>query len=230
MQGAPPPPGSTGLPESQETPMTYASPKPSPVAFDQHRRLIVVQVAAVLAIVLLLFAKPFLSEGSDGHELMELFGVVLVLACVGGRLWSILYVGGKKNEELISAGPFSMTQNPLYFFSTIGAVGIGLMYGSVVVALALGLASFIVFRVTARKEAEFLLGKFGPAYTAYAERTPRFWPNPLLFVDQAEWQFSTAALKRTFYDGLYFLALFPLIETVEHFRNGGFLPTLFTLY
>ena len=210
--------------------MTYASSKPSPQAFDQHKRLIVVQVAVVLAMVLLLFAKPFLSEGSDGHELMELLGVVLVLACVGGRLWSILYVGGKKNEELISAGPFSMTQNPLYFFSTIGAVGIGLIYGSVVVALALGLASFIVFRVTARKEAEFLLGKFGPAYTAYTERTPRFWPNPLLFADQAERQFSTAALKRTFYDGLYFLALFPLIEMVEHFRNSGLLPTLFTLY
>jgi len=210
--------------------MTYASSKPSPQAFDQHKRLIVVQVAVVLAMVLLLFAKPFLSEGSDGHELMELLGVILVLACVGGRLWSILYVGGKKNEELISAGPFSMTQNPLYFFSTIGAVGIGLIYGSVVVALALGLASFIVFRVTARKEAEFLFGKFGPAYSAYAERTPPFWPNPLLFHDQAERQFSTKALRRTFVDGLYFLALFPAIETVELLRNSGVLPVFFTLY
>lgn len=210
--------------------MTYASLKPSPKAFDQHKRLIVVKVAVVLAIALLLFAKPFLSEGSSGHEFIELLGGVLILICVGGRLWSILYVGGKKNEELISAGPFSMTQNPLYFFSTVGAVGIGLMYGSLLVAAALGLVSFVVFRVTARKEAEFLLGKFGPAYMAYAERTPRFWPNPLLFADQAERQFSTHALKRTFYDGLYFLALFPVIETVEHFRNGGFLPTLFTLY
>ncbi|MER8420297.1 isoprenylcysteine carboxylmethyltransferase family protein [Mesorhizobium sp. M0166] len=210
--------------------MTYASLKPSPKAFDQHKRLIVVQVVAVLAIALLLFAKPFLREGSSEHEFIELLGCVLILVCVGGRLWSILYVGGKKNEELISAGPFSMTQNPLYFFSTIGAVGLGLMYGSIVAALALGLASFIVFRVTARKEAEFLLGKFGPAYTAYAERTPRFWPNPLLFADQPERQFSTGALRRTFYDGLYFLAIFPAIETIEYFRAGGFLLTFFTLY
>jgi protein-S-isoprenylcysteine O-methyltransferase Ste14 len=209
--------------------MTYTSLKPAPKAFDQRKRLLVVQVAAVTAIALLLFAKPFLGEGSRGHEVVELLGVGLVLICFGGLLWSILYVGGKKNKELISAGPFSMTQNPLYFFSTLGAVGIGLRYGSVLVAAALGLASFIVFRVTARKEAAFLLGKFGPAYTAYAERTPQFWPNPLLFRDQAERQFSTRALKRTFYDGLYFLAVFPLIETVEHFRIGGFLPTLITL-
>ena len=53
-------------------------------------------------------------------------------------------------------GPFSITQNPLYFFSTVGAIGVGLMYGSVLAAAALGLASFVVFRVTARKEAEFL--------------------------------------------------------------------------
>ena len=213
-----------------ETAMTSVSLIPAPKAFDQRKRLIVVQAAAVVTIILLLFTKPFLSEGSGGHEIVELLGVVFVLTCFIGRLWSILYVGGKKNDELISMGPFSMTQNPLYFFSTVGAIGVGLMYGSVVAAAALGLTSFVVFRVTARKEAEFLLGKFGPAYHAYAQRTPRFWPNPSLFRDQDEWQFSTRALKRTFYDGLYFLALFPLIETVEHFRSAGFLPTFFTLY
>jgi protein-S-isoprenylcysteine O-methyltransferase Ste14 len=210
--------------------MAYASLKPASKTFDQHKRLIVVQVAAVVAIGLLLFTKPFLTEGSNGHEIMELTGVLLVLVCFIGRLWSILYVGGKKNDELVSIGPFSVTQNPLYFFSTVGATGIGLMYGSVLVAAALGLASFVIFRVTARKEAEFLLGKFGPAYSAYAERTPHFWPNPLLYRDQAEQQFSTRALQRTFRDGLYFLALFPAIEMAEHLRVSGLLPVFLTLY
>ncbi|TPK85738.1 isoprenylcysteine carboxylmethyltransferase family protein [Mesorhizobium sp. B2-4-13] len=210
--------------------MAYTSLKSAPKPFDQHKRLILVQVAAVAAIVLLLFTEPFLTEGSDGHEYMELAGFILVLACFLGRLWSILYVGGRKNGELIVSGPFSVTQNPLYFFSTVGAVGIGLMFGSVLAAAFLGAVSFFVFRFTARKEAEFLLGKFGAAYTAYAERTPRFWPNPALYTDQDEWSFSTRALKSTFYDGLYFLALFPLIETVEHFRLSGVLPTLFTVY
>ncbi|WP_164768911.1 isoprenylcysteine carboxylmethyltransferase family protein, partial [Mesorhizobium sp. M7A.F.Ca.US.005.03.2.1] len=174
---------------------------------------------------------PGLSEGSDGHETIEFFGFCLVLVCVVGRLWSILYVGGKKNEELVSTGPFSTTQNPLYFFSTVGAVGIGLLYGSLMAAVALGLASFFIFRVTARKEAEFLLGKFGPAYLAYTKSTPRFWPNPLLYRDDDELQFSTRALKRTFFDGLYFLAIFPAIELVEHFRATGMLfPAFVTLY
>ena len=127
-------------------------------------------------------------------------------------------------------GPFSMTRNPLYFFSTVGAVGIGLIFGSVLAAATLGLASFLVFSFTANREAEFLFGKFGATYTVYAERTPRFWPNPMLYRDQDQLVFSTSALKSTFRDGLYFLAVFPLIETVEHFRAIGVLPTLFSIY
>ncbi|AZO17688.1 isoprenylcysteine carboxylmethyltransferase family protein [Mesorhizobium sp. M2A.F.Ca.ET.043.05.1.1] len=210
--------------------MAYTSLKAAPKAFDQHKRLIFVQVAAVLAVILLLFSKPALAEGSDGHEVVETIGFAMVLACFLGRLWSILFVGGRKNDELIVSGPFSMTRNPLYFFSTVGAVGIGLMFGSVLAAAMLGLASFLVFRFTARKEAAYLAGKFGAAYATYAERTPSFWPNPLLYRDEAQWLFSTGALRNTFRDGLYFLALFPLIEAVEYARLSGHLPTLFTVY
>ncbi|TPI37763.1 isoprenylcysteine carboxylmethyltransferase family protein [Mesorhizobium sp. B3-1-9] len=210
--------------------MAYTSLKSAPKAFDQHKRLIVVQAAAVLAVILLLFSKPALAEGSDGHEIVETIGFAMVLICFLGRLWSILFVGGRKNDELIMSGPFSMTRNPLYFFSTVGAAGIGLMFGSVLAAAMLGLASFLVFRFTARKEAEYLAGKFGAVYAAYADRTPRFWPNPLLYRDEAQWLFSTRALRNTFRDGLYFLALFPVIEAVEYFRLSGDLPTLFTVY
>ena len=95
----------------------------------------------------------------------------------------------------------------------------------------LGIASFLIFRVTARKEAEFLLGKFGAAYVAYINRTPRFWPNPLIYRDSDELQFSTRALRRTFYDGLYFLAIFPAIELIEYLRETGLLfPAFLTVY
>ncbi|TPN83631.1 isoprenylcysteine carboxylmethyltransferase family protein [Mesorhizobium sp. CU2] len=210
--------------------MAYTSLKAAPKAFDQDKRLIVVQAAAVFAVILLLFSRPALAEGSNGHEIVETIGFAMVLICFLGRLWSILFVGGRKNDELIVSGPFSMTRNPLYFFSTVGAVGIGLMFGSALAAAMLGLASYAVFRFTAGKEAEYLAGKFGAVYTAYADRTPRFWPNPLLYRDEDQWLFSTRALKSTFCDGLYFLALFPVIETVEYFRASGALPTLFTVY
>ncbi|WP_338066483.1 isoprenylcysteine carboxylmethyltransferase family protein [Phyllobacterium zundukense] len=157
-------------------------------------------------------------------------GFVLILVCIFGRLWSILYVGGRKNSELAISGPYSVTRNPLYLFSTIGAFGIGLMFGSIIVAACLGFGTYAVFRETARKEEAFLRDKFGPEFEAYVARTPRYWPKPWLYQDEHEHRFSTKALGSTFFDALYFLAIFPAIEGIEYLQTTGYLPTYFWLY
>jgi protein-S-isoprenylcysteine O-methyltransferase Ste14 len=166
----------------------------------------------------------------ETHEVTEMAGFGLVLLCVAGRMWSILYVGSRKNRELVTSGPYSMTMNPLYFFSTTGAVGIGLIYGSFLVAVVSGLVAYGIFLVTAAKEAEYLRSVFGPRYDAYADRTPTFWPDLSLYHDAAQVLFSPAALRRTFLDCLYFVAAFPLIEFLEYIHDMGYLPILLTVY
>ncbi len=193
----------------------------------QRRRIQVIQAGVLLALPLLLLAQPSL-EGS-AHEFIEISGMVLAFICIVGRMWSILYVGAKKNLELVMTGPYSTTRNPLYFFSTIGAVGIGLMYGSLLVALLLGLSAYVVLSVTAAKEAEYLRTMFGPAYEIYAKRTPMFWPKIALYEDTQEVIFSPKALRRTLLDALPFLAVFPIIETIEYLQETGVLPVLFRL-
>jgi hypothetical protein len=153
-------------------------------------------------------------------------GLGLTLVCVGGRMWSILYVGSRKNRQLVTSGPYSMTRNPLYLFSTIGAVGVGLIFGSIVAALFLGLLTFIIFMVTAAKESQHLSAIFGAEYVSYAASTPMFWPRISQYREPPEASFSPAALRRTFLDGLFFLVALPALETVEHLQHAGFLPTL----
>lgn len=109
----------------------------NPKPFVQKKRLRVLQVGAAVFVAMILFAAPIWEEGGNTHEIIEMTGIALVLACIFGRLWSILYVGGRKNQELVTGGPYSMTRNPLYFFSTVGIVGVGLMFGSISVALIL---------------------------------------------------------------------------------------------
>src|SRR5690606_15936156 len=157
-------------------------------------------------------------------------GFALVLACVGGRMWSILYIGSKKNQELMTSGPYSMTRNPLYFFSTLGAVGVGLIVGSLMVALALGFVVYRVLLATATREAEHLKTLFGATYDSYARDTLMFWPKPSLYRDSPDVVFSPAALKRTFLDGVLFLMAFPLIEAIEHLQVEGYLPILIRLF
>lgn len=194
---------------------------------NQSTRIHILQLVGALVALLIIFAHPALSGGA--HEFVELTGVGLVLVCIVGRMWSILYIGARKNAELVTAGPYSMTRNPLYVFSTIGAVGIGLMTGSVVIALALGLVAFGILHVTAQKEAAYLRTLFGPSYDRYAAVTPLFWPNPRLYAEPQKADFSPVALRRTFVDGLVFLLAFPLIELVEYLQESGVVPVLLNL-
>lgn len=194
---------------------------------DQRARIRILQAGGAVLAALMLFVHPAI--GGDPHEAIEMAGVGLVLACIAGRMWSILYIGGRKNADLVTAGPYAMTRNPLYFFSTVGAVGIGLMLGSFVAAALFGLAAYGVLGATAAREAQYLRTLFGARYDDYARRTPIFWPSPALYREPREASFSPAVLRRTFLDGLLFLLAFPLIEAVEHLQDAGWLPVLFNL-
>lgn len=197
---------------------------------DQRGRLKLIQTVVVLVCGILLVSEPIIPNTSLAHAAIEAIGFTFVLACVGGRLWSILYIGGRKNDELIDIGPFSMTRNPLYLFSTLGAVGVGLMFGSFVVAVALGIGAYLIFRATGNREAKHLRLIFGAAYEAYELATPRFWPNPYLYKDRPQWLFTPSALQKTFRDGLFFLAIFPAVELLELLQGSGVMPVVFRIY
>ncbi|MEX2166820.1 MAG: isoprenylcysteine carboxylmethyltransferase family protein [Methyloceanibacter sp.] len=190
----------------------------------QRTRIHAFQAGGILLATVFLLTQPVLV--GQAHELLEMTGLGLVAICVAGRVWSSLYIGSRKNRVLVTSGPYSITRNPLYLFSTIGAVGIGLIFGSIAAALGLGLLAYGVFMVTATKEAEHLSAIFGSRYDAYARQTPLFWPNVFHYRDLPEVAFSPKALRRTFVDGLLFLAAFPAIEAIEHLQTDGTLPIL----
>ena len=72
------------------------------------------------------------------HETMRWLGAGLIFVCISGRTWCSLYIGGRKNHELVTTGPYSVSRNPLYVFSIIGAIGIGAQFGAVSVAILAG--------------------------------------------------------------------------------------------
>lgn len=197
--------------------------------FNQRKRLLVIQVLSVFAFIALLFIRPYWGDSSMPHEAIELTGLLLVIGCIMGRLWCILYIGDRKNEDLVFHGPYSMSRNPLYLFSTIGAFGLGLMFGSIIVFMILGFGCYFVFRVTAKKEAKFLHGKFTSQYEDYAARVPLFWPSFKTYQDELKVSFSPMALQRTFRDSLFFLLFFPAVEIVEYLHETGVLQTYYSV-
>jgi len=111
---------------------------------------------------------------------------VLVGVATVGRLWCSRYISGYKNFELIISGPYSVTRNPLYFFSFLVFTGIGLSTESVTFTLGLVLAFALVYPVIIRREERFLQDKFGRAFSDYCARTPRFFPTSALFMSRSD--------------------------------------------
>ncbi|MEY8842943.1 isoprenylcysteine carboxylmethyltransferase family protein [Cribrihabitans sp. XS_ASV171] len=174
---------------------------------------------------LMIFARPIEMEPKWLFELLEIVGVFSVIGAVLGRFWSILYIGGHKNSQVIDAGPYSICRHPLYLFSTLGVIGLGLMLGSLLLAGLFGGLTFLALSMTAAREEAFLRAEFGRDYDAYARRVPRILPRLEGFTTDAEIIVSVRQLKTNFFDALVFLSFIPLAEILEGLKMAGYIPT-----
>jgi protein-S-isoprenylcysteine O-methyltransferase Ste14 len=67
--------------------------------------------------------------------ILSSIGLALAGIASLGRLWCSLYIAGYKTEELITEGPYSIYRNFLYFFSFLGAIGVGFASESLLIPL-----------------------------------------------------------------------------------------------
>lgn len=194
--------------------------------FQRLRRL-----TLAILIVAAAAALMFVSSVQDGafHEFVEAFGIGLIGAAILGRLWCTVYIGGRKSAEIVNAGPYSITRNPLYLFSAVGALGAGSQTGSVVVALVFGIATIAAFHVVILREERFLREVFGQPYQSYLASVPRFWPDFSLYRGVEAVVVKPTLLSRTLTDGLVFFLAVPAFETIEWAQGAGHLPVLLRL-
>ena len=171
---------------------------------NQNRRILILRLTFLAVFPMILFSRSAWLDPEWVFELLEVSGISLVIFAVLGRFWSILYIGGRKNKQVMQDGPYSICRHPLYLFSTMGVVGLGLMLGSVVLTAVLGLLAFAILTSTAKKEENFLRAEFGDAYGIYEARTPRILPNLALFHTEDDVTFSVKTLKVNFFDALVF--------------------------
>lgn len=111
------------------------------------------------------------------HELIEYIGFFLLIIAAQGRIWSMVYIVGRKNRELCQSGPYSLSRNPLYFFSFIGVVGLGLALQHALLALIAAGGFLIYYAAVIRGEERILQAIHGEDFRAYRTRVPRFWPR-----------------------------------------------------
>ncbi|MCM2504229.1 isoprenylcysteine carboxylmethyltransferase family protein [Aureimonas altamirensis] len=194
--------------------------------FQHYRRI-------VLAVLIMLISAGLLFVGSKGsearHDNIEAVGLGLIVIGILGRLWCTLYIGNRKSAVLVDVGPYSITRNPLYLFSSVAAGGVGAQTGSIILSLLFFIGSVVAFQLVIRREERFLSSAFGAPYETYLQRVPRFWPSIQGWRDEPVLTISTGRLYTTFQDGLVFFAAKPAFEFVEYLQRSDVLPVLLRL-
>jgi len=203
-----------------------AIPQKGMISAIAGRRVVVSRIFAVVVLLVLLFTGHSFSQFSVVDIALEVSGLFLLSVCSLGRLWALMYISGKKGRELVTDGPYSMVRHPLYVFSLIGAVGIGLASENLLVLALIVIFYLSYYPFTILAEERKLTNKFGEVYLEYAKRTPRFLPKFSLHKEPETYQVKAAGFVHNFVDGMWFIWIFMLMHAIEMLQNSGFLPVL----
>lgn len=207
---------------------SLTAPDPDTIHRVQRLRKAALFVAILALISLAALTDTRRSTGLPGDAL-ALASLLSIGVAIIGRAWCSLYIGGRKKAEIVDLGPYSLSRNPLYLFSFIGAFGIGAQSGSLILGLAFLVVAVFVFSITVGKEEAWLSAAFGRTYSSYMERTPRFWPRFAGWRDAESIEFRPAYFVRTLWDGSAMMLAIPLFAAIEIAQNAGILPTVLNL-
>jgi protein-S-isoprenylcysteine O-methyltransferase Ste14 len=197
--------------------------------FSQKYRIAVSRVFGVLIVLLILFSAPSREPGGYVRMGVDLFCFTLVLVATFGRLWALAYISGHKSRDLIEVGPYSMVRNPLYLFSFIGAVGIGIFTWNILV-LALILVMFgIYYPFVIRGEEDRLRDMHGSTLDEYLAKVPMFIPKPSLYHDDEGYTIDTRLFRRSFFQVVWFPLIYFFLDVVARLHAMGAIPVLRTI-
>ncbi|MFD2237199.1 methyltransferase family protein [Aureimonas populi] len=167
---------------------------------------------------LLLVTEAAAEPGSWQRDWIEATGVLFIVLAILGRSWCTLYIGGRKVERLVRAGPYSVTRNPLYLISLAAAAGVGMQTGSLVLTLIVVLVAYAIFTPVIRREEEVLRHVHGADFEEHCRTVPRLLPRFGLWNEEREITINPFLWRRTVLDSMWFLLLVPLVRSLGTVR------------
>ncbi|MCX7410493.1 MAG: isoprenylcysteine carboxylmethyltransferase family protein [Planctomycetales bacterium] len=169
--------------------------------------------------------------GEDSPIGLTLLVLGYALTGVGviGRVWCLSYIAGHKTADLVTDGPYSLCRNPLYFFSLLGAVGVGLGSSTLTFPLLVMVGFAIYYPAVIKAEAHKLAGIHGDAYQAYRQMTPALLPSLKHFHESNEQLIHSRAFRRGLFDSFWFFAALALMHVFAEWHHSGLLPAWYVM-
>jgi protein-S-isoprenylcysteine O-methyltransferase Ste14 len=185
---------------------------------------------AVILGLFIIFSSSKWEEVPFTSNILFLMGCILVGIASLGRLWCSLYLAGYKDTVLVTTGPYSMSRNPLYFFSLVGAFGVGLATETLVMPLTILILFTIYYPGVIRSEERRLLSLHGEKFESYCNRTPTFFPKLSLLKEPETYRVNPKIFRRNTFNALWFIWLIGILEIIEAFHETGVLPAYIKIY
>lgn len=198
-------------------------------AFEKRRKWMTAAFVAVMVVVVPLTSSHWGATSLAG-ELFFIAGITLATIGCLGRLWSGLFISGYKSRELIVCGPYSLCRNPLYFFSAVGLVGVGLMTCTLSVPIVFCSAFAIYYPLIIASEERRLHLRHGRQFEDYCESTPSFWPRFRAYHEPESYVIRTRAIRRNFVDGAWFVILAVIVRIAAEQHGVGGWPSMLTAW
>lgn len=194
-------------------------------------RIPVAQVFTSLLIALVLFTRSRWSEIAPVVA-VAFFAAGVVLAAVAalGRAWCSIYIAGYKGRVLVTEGPYSVCRNPLYFFSMLGGIGLGLTAKSLTVPFVFLGGFGLYYSLVIRREEEGLRRTFGRDYDDYERVTPRFLPRLSSLREPRDYVVHPRIFREHLLSAAWFVWLIALLAVVEALHDVRALPSFLALY
>ena len=199
--------------------------KNSKKIFGTQKRKTLSRILAICLLFLLVITQDPVLLQAKWNILMGFLGLILVSIAAFGRVWSSLFIGGRKNKELIQSGPYSMLRHPLYMFSAIAMIGLGLASCNSLVLICLLLGFVIYYPGVMLTEEEKLYKKHAEEFNTYYRKVPRFVPNFFIYQQPEHVVVSVAMFNKAILDNIWFILGFILIRSIVWLHFFQLIPS-----
>ncbi len=190
----------------------------------QQKRLFMSRVLSSL-----IFLLVIISIGNP-NIYFDIVGFVFIVIAGVGRIWAAAYISGFKSGKVINIGPYSIVRNPLYFFSLMGFIGIGLVFGSFILSFLLIAVFMITHLPTILAEEKKLQGLFGKEYEDYFNSTPRLCPKFSQFNNPEVIEFYPRKFTKTLIEATYLIFTYGIVKLIVWLHEIEILPNIINLY
>ena len=200
-----------------------------------HRRFrwrgAVAGILLVPAIFVSVFSAPLLTAGSWAELGLHAIAWAAFLAGAALRFWSAIYLGGRKERELVSDGPYSIVRHPLYLGSVLLGVSAALFLESPLALAALLVVAVVLGTTTVRIEEDVLRSRHSTeAYDEYSARVSAFVPSVRTFSTPPRVTLDVNALRLEAARASRWVWIPLLGEALSLLRTQPWWPHLFRLF